>query len=136
MPPVAASISISIDSLRSLPTARRQAAGDRGRAAQVGLVGDPGEAERGQVDDGVDPFVGELGGPQRAFGTQVERRVGQDHGGSPRNVQRVDDQVAGPSVGALVLGRRSEIGRADARCASSRADQAGSTWLERVAASS
>ena len=58
-------------------------AGGRPRSAPW----DPREAERRQVDDGLDAFVGELGGPQRALGTQVEGRVGQDHRGSPGHVR-------------------------------------------------
>ena len=79
------------------PIARRERAGRRGRDLDVGLAGDPGEAERGQVDDGPDPVLGELRGAERAFGPEVGRRVGQEHGRAPRDAQGVDHEVAGPA---------------------------------------
>ena len=99
MPPVAASISTSIDSFCSVRSRAESRPLGVGGGRRVGLAGDPGEAEGGEVDDGPDPLLGELRGPERPFGAEVERGVGQEDGGAPGNSQRVEHEVAGPCLG-------------------------------------
>ena len=75
---------------------RRRPAGAAG-ASRFGLAGHPGVAEGGQVDDGPDPFVGELRGAERPLGAEVGGGVGQEHGRAAGDAQRVEDEVAGPA---------------------------------------
>ena len=105
---MAASISISIDSLRSWrPRADSPTddAGGRPRSASFGTHAKP---NAGRSTTAQTPSIGELGGPQRAVGTQVEGRVGQDHRRSARHVERVDHEVAGAG-GARRSGRGPSV---------------------------
>ena len=70
----------------------------RGRPVGVRLAGDPGEAEGGQVDDGPDAVLGELGGAERPFGAEVGRGVGQEDPRPPGHADRVEDEIAGPAL--------------------------------------
>ena len=89
-PPVVASTSISMDSLRSRRSRADKpavTAGSRVRSASLGTHANPNAA---QIDDRVHPLVGELGHLEWPIGPQVEGRIGQYHRGLSRNAERVD----------------------------------------------
>ena len=98
-PPVAGSMATVIDSFASVRSRIETAPDGRGRAVGIGLAGDPGEAERGEVDDGPDPVLGELRGAERPLGAEVGRGVGQEDRGPPGDAQRVHHQIARPAAG-------------------------------------
>ena len=100
--------------VREGPVADRDLARGRRGPVGVGLAGDPGEAEGGEVNHGLDAVLGELRDAERPLGPEVGRGVGEQDRDPSGDAQRVHHQVAGPAGRAFaddLPGERFGLGR-------------------------